>query len=92
MFSGARDRVSPQAVQDLLELCRLGISYLTSSQTNFQVLFMKQIPALLQEVGDEPLAQKVFEAVGRLRHLPAVEERRQVCFYEHRCALNFLNI
>ncbi|KAK6729056.1 hypothetical protein RB195_006232 [Necator americanus] len=24
MFSGARDRVSPQAVQDLLELCRLG--------------------------------------------------------------------
>ncbi|WKX90170.1 hypothetical protein Q1695_009203 [Nippostrongylus brasiliensis] len=24
MFSGARDRVSPQAVQDLMELCRLG--------------------------------------------------------------------
>ncbi|VDL81884.1 unnamed protein product [Nippostrongylus brasiliensis] len=30
MFSGARDRVSPQAVQDLMELCRLALSSLSS--------------------------------------------------------------
>lgn len=41
MFSGARDRVSPQAVQDLMELCRLGG---TSGTLEMQVMLQSAAP------------------------------------------------
>ncbi|VDO29967.1 unnamed protein product [Haemonchus placei] len=44
MFSGTRDRVSPQAVQDLMELCRLGKMLSLASMMPIFLMDIEQLP------------------------------------------------